>query len=321
MAGEREQRGSNMNCKTMRYRSDGSIEVYEHEVGDPGPGEVQLQGGACGICSWDLATVRYAGQVTMAPPGHEGVGHVAKIGAGVTGLREGDRVAGGGFASVRNLPASRVYKIPDSPLPDQYWIVEPVSCAITGIDHCRLRAGDRIAVIGSGFMGLLILQGLRHSPLDQLVAVDTVQSRLDTARAIGVEETFNAGALDREQLVAELRAREFDVVVDTTGNQAGLDLATDVVKRGGLINLFGWLKGQTATFDPTKWHSDGFTIVNSSPSARLRDPFPPAIRLMQRGIFDLRPLVSHCVGLDNYAAFMQGVIGGEIPYLKGVVML
>lgn len=310
-----------MKSKTMRYRDDGSIELVEREVGDPGPGEVQLQGGACGICSWDLATVRYAGKATMAPPGHEGVGHVAKIGAGVTHLKEGDRAAGGGFASLRNLPASQVYKIPDSPLDDVYWIVEPVSCAVTGIDHCRLRAGDRIAVIGSGFMGLLILQGLLHSPLDQLVAIDTVQSRLDLAGKMGVSETFNTTALDREQLVAELKAREIDVVVDTTGHQAGLDLATDIVKRGGLINLFGWLKGNTATFDPTKWHGNGYTIVNSSPSARLRDPFPAAIRLMQRGIFDLRPLVSHCVPLDGYAALMRDVIAGKIDYLKGVVTL
>jgi threonine dehydrogenase-like Zn-dependent dehydrogenase len=310
-----------MNSKTMRYRSDGSIEVIEREIGDPEPGEVQLQGGACGICSWDLATVRYAGKVTMAPPGHEGVGHVVKVGAGVTNLKEGDRAAGGGFASARNLPASQVYKIPDSSLPDHLWIVEPVSCAVTGIDHCRLRAGDRIAVIGSGFMGLLILQGLLHSPLDQLVAIDTVQSRLNLAGSMGVSETFNTSALDREQLVAELLGREFDVVVDTTGHQAGLDLATDIVKRGGLINLFGWLKGQAATFDPTKWHGGGFTLVNSSPSAKLRDPFPPAIRLMQRGVFDLRPLVSHCVALDDYAAFMQDVIAGRIDYLKGVVML
>lgn len=310
-----------MKSKTMRYREDGSIEVLEREVGDPGPGEVQLQGGACGICSWDLATVRYAGKVTMAPPGHEGVGYVAKVGAGVTGLKEGDRAAGGGFASVRNLQAAQVYKIPDSPLPDQFWVVEPVSCAVTGIDHCRLRAGDRIAVIGSGFMGLLILQGLVHSPLDQLVAIDTVQSRLDIASKIGVPETFNSSNADREALVNELRAREFDVVVDTTGHQAGLDLATDIIKRGGLINLFGWLKGQTATFDPTKWHGGGYTIVNSSPSAKIRDPFPPAIRLMQRGVFDLRPLVSHCVPLDDYAAFMQSVIDGKVDYLKGVVML
>jgi threonine dehydrogenase-like Zn-dependent dehydrogenase len=312
---------SNNLSQTMRYRTDGSIELVEQPISDPGPGEVQLRGGACGICSWDIATVRYGGKVTMAPPGHEGMGYVAKVGPGTTGLKEGDRVAGGGFASARNLPASQVYKIPDSPLADEFWVVEPVSCAVTGIDHCRLRAGDRIAVIGSGFMGLLILQALLHSPLDQVVAIDTVQSRLDLAQKIGVTEVFNTSQDDREKLIAELRGCEFDVVVDTTGHQSGLDLATAIVKRGGLINLFGWIKGTSATFDPGAWHGGGFTIVNSSPSAKLRDPFPPAIRLMHRGVFDLQSLVTHLAPLDGYAGLMDGIIRGDIGYVKGVVKL
>ena len=310
-----------MNSNTMRYHDDGRIELYAQPVGDPGPGEVQLRGGACGICSWDIATVRWGNKVPIAPPGHEGVGYVSKVGPGVTGLKEGDRVAGGGFASLRNLSASQVYKIPDSPLDDAFWVVEPVSCAVTGIDHCRLRAGDRIAVIGSGFMGLLILQGLLHSPLDQVVAIDTVQRRLDLAKTVGVSETFNVSQSDRAQLVAELRQREFDVVVDTTGNQGGLDLATDIVKRSGLINLFGWIKGTSATFDPNKWHGGGFTIVNSSPSAKLRDPFPPAIRLIHRGVFDLRPLVTHVSPLDGYPALMSQIVAGDGGYVKGVVSL
>jgi Zn-dependent alcohol dehydrogenase len=72
-----------MNAQTMRYRKDGSIELLEVEVGDPGPGEVQLRGGACGICSWDIATVKYgAAFAHPAPPGHEGMGTVVKLGRG-----------------------------------------------------------------------------------------------------------------------------------------------------------------------------------------------------------------------------------------------
>jgi threonine dehydrogenase-like Zn-dependent dehydrogenase len=239
----------------------------------------------------------------------------------VTGLKEGDRVAGGGFATLRNLPAGRVYKIPESDLDDQHWIVEPVACAVTGLDHCRVRPGDRVAVIGAGFMGLLILQGLLHAPVDQLVAVDVIQSRLDLARRMGVPETFNASQVARDELVEMLKPRAYDVVVDTTGTQAGLDMATDLVRRGGLINLFGWIKGDAATFDPTKWHLGGFTVVNSSPSSQLRDPFPPAIRLIQQGIIDLRPLVTHVAPLGQYPALMDEILHGDTGYIKGVITL
>jgi threonine dehydrogenase-like Zn-dependent dehydrogenase len=311
-----------MNTTTIQYLSDGSIEILELNVKDPGENEVQIQGGVCGICSWDVATAKLGDKMyPKAPPGHEGMGHVVKVGKNVTGLKEGDRVAGGGFATLRNLPASSVYKIPESNLADEYWIVEPVSCAVTGLDHCRLKPGDRVAVIGAGFMGALILQGLLHSSLGALVAIDVVESRLELSQKLGVKAVYNSAHFEPDQLVKELKSFEFDVVVDTSGVQAGLDLATDIVKTGGLINLFGWIKGERATFNSTEWHLGGFTIVNSSPAARLRDPFPPAIRLIHEGVFDLRPLVTHVEELQNYPTLMKQILQGDKNYVKGVIKL
>ena len=194
--------------QTMRYLPDGRIEVIGQDVPDPGADEVQVTGGACGICSWDLATAKMGSQMyPMAPPGHEGVGYVSKVGAEVTGVKEGDRVAGGGFATVRNLSTERLYKIPESEKPDEYWIVEPVSCAVTGVDHCQIKGGDRIALVGCGFMGLLILQGLLHHPLDQLIAIDVVQNRLDLAKQFGVDEVYNTTEIDTDELAEDLKAR------------------------------------------------------------------------------------------------------------------
>lgn len=311
-----------MESKTLRYHDDGSIKLYVRDVPEPKAGEVQVTGGACGICSWDVMTAKLGAHMKpMAPPGHEGVGYVSKIGAGVTGIKEGDRVAGGGFATVRNLPMERVYPLPDSDLADEYWIVEPVSCAVTGLDHCNLRAGETIAVIGCGFMGQLLLQGLLHSVAAQLIAIDIVKSRLGLARQQGVQETVNPTEHDRDDLARMLKAQQIDVVVDASGSQAGLDLATDIVKQGGRINLFGWIKGQEARFDPTKWHLGGFTIVNSAPGSKIRDPFPAAIRLIHAGIFDLRPLVTHTPPLAGYPSLMEEILAGDPSYVKGVVML
>ena len=310
-----------MRSKNVRYTPGGGAEIVEMDVPEPGRGEVQVEVAACGICSWDLQTFKEGGDSAhAAPPGHEGVGYVAKLGPGVAGVEVGQRVAGGGFGRLCNLPANRVYKIPDSNLADQHWIVEPVSCVVTGMDHCRLRAGERLAMVGCGFMGLMMIQGLKGAGADQLIALDVDERRLRLALEFGATEAHDVAAPDFAETRADLARRGIDVVVDTSGAQSGLDLATHIVRRGGRLNLFGWIKGTRATFNPTAWHGKGVSVINSSPAAQLRDPFPPAIRLLRSGVVDLRPLVTHVVDIDDYPALMQRVASGlEDGYIKGVV--
>tara|TARA_B100001013_G_scaffold211936_1_gene128927 strand:- start:1117 stop:2055 length:939 start_codon:yes stop_codon:yes gene_type:complete len=312
-----------MKVKNVRYTAGGGAELVDIEVDEPGSGEVQVEVAACGICAWDIQTFRAGGDSqSAAPPGHEGVGYVSKLGPGVHGIEVGARVVGGGFARLRNTPVRSLYRIPDSELADEHWVVEPVSCVVTGMDVCRLRAGERIAMVGCGFMGLMMLQGLAGVGADQIIALDIDENRLQLALDMGAGEAHNVTADSFGDVRDDLRSRGIDVVVDTSGSQQGLDLAADIVKRAGLINLFGWIKGNTAGFNPSLWHGKALTIVNSSPAAQLRDPFPPAIRLLEKGIIDLRPLVTHVIPIDEYPVFMEGVTRGEVDgYIKGVVSL
>lgn len=312
-----------MNARTIEYQPDGSIELLDLTVDDPGPDEVQVQGLVCGICSWDVAQCKLGAKMkATAPPGHEGVGVVTKVGTDVTTVKEGDRVTGGGgFQTRRNAPAARLHRIPESDIPVEHWLVEPVSCAINGLDVCRLKTGDRIVVVGCGFMGLLILQGLARSNAAKVVGIDVDQKRLDLAESFGIKETYNVSTTDPDALAKKLADRYFDVVVDTTGSQQGLDMATAIVRSGGILNLFGWIKGEAATFDPTTWHLKGITVINSSPSARLRETFEPAIRMIHEGLFNLEPLVSHVVPLDDYPQLMRNILEGDPSYVKGVVTL
>lgn len=141
------------NIKTL---PGGGAEIVTVPVpAEPARGEVQIKNNATGICSWDLQTFRIglSGPGGGAPPGHEGLGTIVKLGEGVRDLKVGDKVTGGGFASVKNLAAKSIYKIPeDTKLADHHWVVEPVSCVVTGIDHCHAKPGERIALVGCGFM-------------------------------------------------------------------------------------------------------------------------------------------------------------------------
>ena len=92
-----------MQSRSVNYTSTGDIELIELEVGAPGPGQIQLRGAVSGICSWDIATCKFGAEMSVpAPSGHEGIGYVTQIGLGVSGFTEGDRVAGGGFHTLKN---------------------------------------------------------------------------------------------------------------------------------------------------------------------------------------------------------------------------
>lgn len=312
-----------MKTKGIRYLPNGGAEIVSLEVDDPGPGQVQVEGTHCGICSWDIQTFKTGSEGPFpAPPGHEGVGRVSKLGPGVERVDIGQRVAGGGFAGLQNVSAGNIIRIPDSELADEHWIVEPVACVVTGVDTCNLRPADRVALVGCGYMGLMILQVLLHSYADQVVALDVDDNRLELARKLGAIEAYNTSDAAFDDIKRDLISRRFDIVIDTSGAQGGFDVSQEIVRPGGQLNLFGWIKGQSATFNPSIFHTRGITIVNSSPSGKLRDTFPAAIRLLRKGIVDLRPLVTHIVPIDEYPDFMGELTKGEIEgYVKGVVAL
>ena len=306
-----------MKTQTIRYGENGGVEIIDIDVSDPQAGEVQVQHAACGVCAWDLATFRDGG---YAPPGHEGVGYVTKVGSGVRDIEEGMRVASValGFDGIKNCSTEDIYILPESDLADEYWLVEPVSCVVTGLDTAPLLPADNVAVIGCGFMGLMFVQALSRFYTNDLIAIDLVEKRLNLAKSLGAEFTYNPKEIDASELVSELRARRIDVVFDCSGKAAGLNLATKIVRQGGHINLFGCIR-EEVTFNGAAWHGAAFNLVSSSPGAKIRDPFPPAIRFLERGHIDLKPLVTHIVPLEDYPALLEEATGGDGGYIKGVV--
>ncbi len=306
-----------MKTQTIRYGENGGVEIIDINVSDPQVGEVQVQHAACGVCAWDLATFRNGG---YAPPGHEGVGYVTKVGSGVSDIEEGMRVASVelGFDGIKNCPTEDIYVLPESDLADEYWLVEPVSCVVTGLDTAPLRPADNVAVIGCGFMGLMFVQALSRFYTHDLIAIDLVEKRLKLSKSFGAKLTYNPKEIETSELIAELKARSIDVVFDCSGKAAGLNLATKIVRRGGHINLFGCIR-EEVTFNGGEWHGGAFNLVSSSPGAKIRDTFPPAIRFLERGHIDLRPLITHIVSLEDYPALLKEATGGDGSYIKGVV--
>jgi len=305
-------------CRSIRYTSKEKIDLIEIPITDPKPDEVQVQKLACGVCAWDLFLYRN-GDDGSGFPGHEGVGRVIKVGSNVKTINEGDCVCGGalGFAEFQNELASRLHILPKAAEQNASdWIVEPVACIVTGLDHCHLLAGQRLAVVGCGFMGLMFIQALSHSLLDQLIAIDVNPKRLQKAREFGATEALDPSQVDPKQL----KERGIDTVVDCSGNQKALDFSSRILRSGGRLNLFGWNHG-AATIPSDLWHMHGFTVINSSPGSAIRDTWPTAIRLLERKHIHLRPLISDVVKLNEYPDLLRKTVASPGEYMKGVVRL
>ncbi|MCW8129405.1 MAG: zinc-binding dehydrogenase [Planctomycetota bacterium] len=309
-----------MKTRTIAYVAPKKIEVREVNVEDPGEGQLQVRKVACGICAWDLSTYKIGPEDNpyAAPPGHEGLGRVVKVGKEVTGYKEGDWVAGGGFQEVQNVPSKDAVRIPYAVENPLAWIVEPIACVVNGIERAQIFPGERVALIGTGYMGLLMVQGLAASLVGELIAIDTNEQRLAMARKFGAHRVMQIGKDDAaiEALVAE-RA---DVVVELAGAQPALDLSVRMVRNGGNLCIFSWHRGNR-TIDCNALHTRGINVLNTAPKNAPNYPrvWKNMLPLVARGVFKNDELVSHTAPIDRYDQLLDTAMYPEKGYLKGVV--
>ena len=312
-----------MKTKALRLVKPGKMDVVEIDVPDPGPGEVLVEVKANGICKGDIAL--FTGELNWGYPffhGHEPVGVIVKTGPGVNGLQPGDAVACLGSPSYRRhiiTHCSRTLKIPvespDLPL----WVIEPASCAVNGVQSSGLKIGDRVALVGCGYMGMLVLQTLPREVFSRLLVADPDPSRLEMARSFGATETYNPKETDLAALAKE--SGYFDVVIEASGVKGTLSVATAMVRTGGILNIFGWHQGEEMV--PThEWHYKGLRVLNTAPM--FVDDFTPcfraAVALMGKGRIDQSKLITHRFELDKVEQGFEIAAGKKDGYIKGVIL-
>jgi threonine dehydrogenase-like Zn-dependent dehydrogenase len=303
------------------------IELVEVDRPAPGAGEALVRLEGCGVCGSNL--VPWQGRewfrYPFAPgaPGHEGWGRVAELGAGVAGLEVGDRVAilsGAAFAEYDVAAADRLVRIPDAvdgPFPG-----EALGCGVNVLRRSGLRAGDLVALVGAGFLGLVALR-LATLAGARVVALSRRETSLRRAREMGAAEAIPL--LDRGAAAAAARRaagdRLFDVVIEAVGRQEALDLASDLVREGGRLVVAGYHQDGPRTVDMALWNWRGIDVVN----AHERDPrvqregVLAAAGAVAEGRLDPRPLLAS-YPLDRLGAAFQAMEERPDGFVKAVVI-
>jgi threonine dehydrogenase-like Zn-dependent dehydrogenase len=267
----------------------GPRDVRIEDVPDPGrPGadEVVLEILRAAICGTDAAEWDH-GPILCRPGvvlGHEFVGRVVDIGAGVTNVRVGDRVVSGagiscggcfwclrgrtnlcaeyrtlglqvdgGLAEFVTSPASICRCVPEACDDDAAAMTQPLAVALHALSRVGQAPDETVAVIGAGGIGSFIIAAAsRHASDGQVVAIDIDEGRLATATALGATRVADAAGVDLAGLLLELTdGVGFDVVIEASGAPHAPSAAIAGARRGGRVLLVG-LHGAPREIDLTK---------------------------------------------------------------------
>lgn len=268
----------------------------------------------CGVCASELRPWLGDDKAYPRKLGHEVAGIVENVGSETCIIKPGTRVTGlfhEGFAEYAVANEDRVVELPSNLSWDDV-LGEPLGCVISAVRRTPVTPGDTVAVIGVGFMGLLMLQMLRQTAPARLIAIDTRTEALERAREFGADETFHPGDVPPEMLLTEWEKRKeetgLDVVVEASGTQGGLTLAGDMTRQHGVLSILGYHQGGMRSVDMALWNWKALIVINAHERREgfLMDCIRRGIALAAAGKLNVASLVTHRFPLHEVdVAFQQ----------------
>lgn len=295
----------------------------------PGPGQVLLRLEGSGVCASSLPMWEgrewFQYPQPAGAPGHEGWGTVAAIGDGVSGLKEGDRVA------ALTYRAHAEYDVADAaavvPLPESLQRMavpgEPLGCAYNIFRRSGIEHNHTVAIVGIGFLGALLTR-LATNAGARVIAISRRPFALDVARACGAAETIAMD--DHHRIIDDVKrltgGRFCERVIEAVGLQWPLDLAGELTAERGRLVIAGYHQDGLRQVNLQLWNWRGIDVVN----AHERDPqryvagIRGAIELMQAGVLDPTPLYTHTLPLDELGKALELTRTRPDGFLKALVV-
>src|SRR5687768_11274193 len=325
--------------KAVMVDEPGALRVVDVPQPEPGPDDVVVRVGACGICGTDVHIIDGEFPPTVYPIviGHEFGGEVTAVGERVEGISVGDRVGvdptlncgacyfcqrglgnlcerwnavgvghhPGGFAECVAVPARTVYPLPAGMSFAAAALIEPISCVVRGFHRLQPRVGESYLIYGAGPMGLLNAQLARYNGAGLVALIDINPGRLERAtRDFG----FDVVGTSLEE-VRPHAPRGFDNVIEATGVTKVAERAIDAVIRRGKLLLFGVCPpGETAAYDAFKIYNEEITVLGSM---AVLNSYGPAIDILSSGAIDTERMVTDTFPIDQFPEALARVRGGQ----------
>lgn len=287
-----------------------------------GAGQILVQALACGICEGDVFQYRFhRGDQAETVLGHEGVGRIAAVAPDVPGLAVGQMVAtlAGPYGDFYAAPAESAALLPEGVDP-ALALGEPVACCVHAANRFGIHLGDRVAMVGCGFMGLMCLQLARLQGAAEIVALEPMDWRREMALQLGADAALDPGQ-DAAATAAELG--EFDVVIEATGVPAGLELAGELVRQHGRIVIIGYHQTNEGrrNVNMKMWNFKAIDVINGHVrrEGEKMDAMRAGLALLASGRLQTEPLVTRYPLSQAQQAFED--LAGRKPGLYKAVLV
>ncbi|MCU7495453.1 MAG: zinc-binding dehydrogenase [Ignavibacteria bacterium] len=284
---------------------------------------------ACGVChselhQWDkrIKDLDYPRHI-----GHEVSGEVLKVGKNVKDFKPGDRVAvwadGKGYAEELAAKAERLCLIAPE-IPYELALSEPIMCTTNGVMKANVQLNDTVALVGTGFMGLILMQEIKLRGVKQLIAIDVRQEMLDLAGKLGADVVINPLKEDPVKAVRKLTGdKGVDIGFEVGGVQATFELAPELIRMEGKLVIFGYHPGPRQIKDLGYWNWMAFDIIN----AHFRDMNTIlrgariGMALLNDGKINMEPLITHRYKLEEIETAFSAAKEKPKGFVKSVIMM
>jgi threonine dehydrogenase-like Zn-dependent dehydrogenase len=306
----------------------GQAALQSIEPPAPGPGQVLVRLEGSGVCASSLPLWEgrdwFNYPQPPGAPGHEGWGRVAALGAGVTGLQQGDRIAALTYrahAEYDIAEANAVVKLPDT-LADTAVLGEPLGCATNIFERAEIRPGQTVAIVGIGFLGALLTQLATHAGA-RVIALSRRPFSLEFATKAGAGHTL---LLDDhwkilEQVKALTDGKWCERVIECTGLQWPLDLSGEMTAERGRLVIAGYHQDGLRQVNLQLWNWRGIDVINAHERdpQRYVDGMKRAVELMTQGVLDPAPLYTHRLPLDRLGEALELTRTRPDGFMKALV--
>jgi L-iditol 2-dehydrogenase len=211
-----------------------------------------------------------------------------------------------------------LYRLPDNLSFEQAAMVEPVAVAVHAVRRVpKISPSDTVAVVGSGMIGLFVIQALRWAGAQRIVAIDLEEKRLALARDLGATDTIKSEGDVVGQIARMTGGRGADISFEVVGITPTVNLALNMVRRGGAAVFVGNLAPKVE-FPLQIVVTRELTIYGSTGSS---GEYPICIDLISRGIVRVEPMMSAVAPLEEGRAWFERLSAkdGGSKYMKVVL--